>query len=91
MPKPSWMDEEENRAEELKKSGNTANSTAPKLARVTREPKRKQKAFYIQDGHAAAFERLVFNQKQAGGKKATLLAEEAIELLLKKYLSLIHI
>jgi hypothetical protein len=32
-----------------------------------------------------AFDRLVFEQKQAKGKKAPELAEEAIELLLKKY------
>ena len=32
-----------------------------------------------------AFDLLVFKQKQAKGKKAPELAEEAIELLLKKY------
>ena len=85
MAKPAWMDEEKDRAEDLKKSGTTANDTAPKLARVTRAPKRMQKAFYIQDKHAQAFDRLVFEQKTIKGKKAPELAEEAIEMLLKKY------
>ena len=85
MPKPAWMEEEQDRADNLKKSGNTANDTAPKLERVTRAPKRMQKAFYIQDKHAAAFEKLVFSQKTIKGKKAPELAEQAIELLLKKY------
>lgn len=79
------MDEEQERAEDLKKSGTTTNNTAPILARVTRAPKRMQKAFYIQNTHAQAFEKLVFNQKMVKGKKAPDLAEEAIELLLKKY------
>ncbi len=84
--KPSWMDEEQGRAENLSKSGATANNQAPKLERVApRAPTRKQKAFYIQDGHASAFERLVFEQKQQKGKKAPELAEEAIEMLLAKY------
>jgi len=85
MAKPAWMEEEQERAEDLKKSGATANNTAPKLARVTRAPKRMQKAFYIQNIHAQAFEKLVFNQKMKKGKKAPDLAEEAIELLLNKY------
>ncbi len=85
MPKPSWMDEEEGRADDLTETGKTANDDAPKLARVTRAPKRMQKAFYIQDQHAKAFERLVFDQKTIKGKKAPELAEEAIELLLEKY------
>lgn len=82
---PAWMKEEDERSEELKKSGTTENATAPRLERVTRAPKRMQKAFYIQDQHAAAFERLVFEQKTIKGKKAPALAEEAIELLLAKY------
>lgn len=83
--KPAWMDEEQGRGSDLAQTGKTANDTAPKLARVARAPARKQKAFYIQDGHAEAFERLVFEQKRAGGAKAPELAEEAIEMLLKKY------
>ena len=85
MGKPAWMEEEQERAEDLKKSGTTVNDTAPKLARVTRAPKRMQKAFYIQNKHAQAFEKLVFSQKMKKGKKAPDLAEEAIELLLNKY------
>lgn len=82
---PSWMQEEDERAEGLKKTGNTVNAQAPQLARVTRAPKRMQKAFYIQRQHSLAFERLVFEQKSIGGKKAPELAEEAIEMLLAKY------
>ena len=85
MPKPNWMEDENKRSDKVTKSGTTANDTAPKLARVTRAPKRMQKAFYIQDKHAQAFERLVFEQKTVKGKKAPELAEEAIEMLLKKY------
>ena len=85
QPKPAWMDEETQRAEDLAAGGTTQNAEAPQLVRAARAPSRKQKAFYIQDGHAAAFERLVFDQKQAKGKKAPELAEEAIELLLAKY------
>ena len=82
---PSWMQEEDERAEGLKKTGKTVNAQAPQLARVTREPERMQKAFYIQRQHSLAFERLVFEQKNIRGKKAPALAEEAIELLLAKY------
>jgi len=46
---------------------------------------RATKGFYIQEKYAMAFDRLVFNQKQAKGKKAPELAEEAIKILLKKY------
>lgn len=83
--KPAWMEEEQERAEDLKNTGTTTNDSAPKLARVTRAPRRMQKAFYIQNKHAQAFEQLVFNQKMIKGKKAPELAEEAIELLLNKY------
>lgn len=82
---PSWLEAETNRANELKVTGETTNNTAPKLERVLRAPTRKQKAFYIQDQHSDAFEELVFAQKKLKGKKAPELAEEAIELLLKKY------
>lgn len=83
--KPSWMDEEESRAEALSQSNATENHNAPRLERVTRAPTRKQKAFYIQEKHAIAFEDLAFQQKRLKGKKAPELAEEAIELLLEKY------
>ena len=84
--KPAWMTQEESRAEELADKGETVNNTAPRLERVTRRvPARKQKALYVQDKHAEAFEKLVLAQKRASGKKAPELAEEAFELLLSKY------
>ncbi len=42
----------------------------PKLQRVEREPKRTQKAFYIQSKYAEAFEYFVLKQKRAKGKKS---------------------
>ena len=79
------MDEENNRAKDLAKTGQTVNATAPKLARVApRAPARKQKAFYIQEQHANAFEALAFELRKSG-TKAPELAEEAIELLLAKH------
>lgn len=83
--KPSWANEEEIRATKLATKGQTANNAAPKLKRVEREPKRMQKAFYIQPKHAEAFEDFVLKQKRSKGKKAPELAEEAIKLLLSKY------
>ncbi len=85
LDKPSWMQQEEERAEDLKKTGQTSNNAAPKLVRQHKAPPRMQKAFYIQEKHATAFDDLVYAQKKAKGKKAPELAEEAIELLLKKY------
>lgn len=82
--KPSWLDSENNRAEEQTKTGNTANANAPKLERVNRAPARKQKAFYIQEKHSEAFEKLVFDLRKSG-VKAPELAEQAIELLLEKH------
>jgi hypothetical protein len=43
------------------------------------------KSIYIQESYSLAFDKLVFEQKIAKGKKAPQLMEEAIELLLKKY------
>lgn len=82
---PAWANEEDQRAEQLAEKDITSNAAAPKLARIHREPERKQKAFYIQPKYAEAFEDFVLKQKRAGGKKATELAEEAIKLLLDKY------
>ncbi len=84
MGKPDWMEEEQQRAEELTETGKTTNNAAPKLERVKRAPKRKQKAFYLQEQHADAFELLVIEQKKQG-LKAPELIESAIELLLKKH------
>ncbi len=88
MPdQPAWMQQEEKRADTLAKTGKTANDTAPKLVkkRKASAPSRMQKALFVQEQYANAFDRLVFAQKMAKGKKAPELAEEAIELLLKKY------
>lgn len=82
-----WMDEEEERAETQANSGQLVNPEAPQLVKAKKQaaPSRSTKGFYIQEKHAMAFDRLVFEQRQAKGKKAPDLAEEAIELLLNKY------
>ncbi len=83
--KPNWMVEEEERAVALADTGETANEAAPKLVRVTKEPPRMQKAFYIQRKYAEAFEDLAHKQKKVKGPKAPQLAEEALKMLLEKY------
>ncbi len=83
--KPSWLNEEQTRAEQQAETGKTMNSAAPRLVRMEKAPERKQKAFYIQPSYALAFEDLAIKQKRLGGKKATELAEEMILDLLKKY------
>ena len=79
------MEEENIRAKKQAATGLTANSEAPQLKRVAREPERKQKAFYIQPSYAEAFEDLALAQKRKKGKKATELAEEMVSDLLAKY------
>ena len=83
----NWIDEENARASELAKTGATTNNNAPLLVRTTKKttPVRHIKSIYIQESHSLAFDKLVFEQKIAKGKKAPDLMEEAIELLLKKY------
>ena len=83
----NWIDEENARASELAKTGTTANNNAPLLVKTTKKPApvRHIKSIYIQDSYSLAFDKLVFEQKIAKGKKAPELMEEAIELLLKKY------
>ncbi len=83
--RPSWMDEEEKRADDQANKGQLTNASAPQLIRMKKEPKRKQKMFYIQPSYAIAFEDFVLKQKRSGGKKATELVEEMIYDLLKKY------
>jgi len=83
--KPSWMEQEEERAENLADTGQTSNESAPKLVRVTKEPARMQKAFYIQEKYAKAFEDFVYKRRKKKGKKAPQFAEEALKLLLDKY------
>jgi hypothetical protein len=83
----NWIDEENSRASQLAKTRATANDKAPLLVKTTKKPVpvRHIKSIYIQDSHSLAFDKLVFEQKIAKGKKAPQLMEEAIELLLKKY------
>lgn len=83
----NWIDEENARASVLAKTGATTNNNAPLLVKTTKKPApiRHIKSIYIQDSYSLAFDKLVFEQKIAKGKKAPQLMEEAIELLLKKY------
>ena len=83
----NWIDEENARASELAKTGTTANNNAPLLVKTTKKPApvRHIKSIYIQDSYSLAFDKLVFEQKIAKGKKAPELMEEDIELLLKRY------
>lgn len=83
----NWIDEENARASELAKTGTTTNNNAPLLVKTTKKPApvRHIKSIYIQESHSIAFDKLVFQQKIAKGKKAPQLMEEAIELLLHKY------
>ena len=83
----NWIDKENARARELAKTGTTTNNNAPLLVKITPKPApvRSIKSIYIQDSYSLAFDKLVFEQKIAKGKKAPELMEEAIELLLKKY------
>ena len=83
--KPNWMNEEQDRAENLVDTGKTSNHEAPQLVRIKKAPPRMQKAFYIQEKYAEAFEDFVYKQKKKKGKKAPELAEEAIKMLLNKY------
>lgn len=85
--KPSWMDQEEVRAEDLSQKGETSNNAAPKLvkAKPPKAPPRATKGFYVQDIYAETFDDIVYQQKKAKGKTAPELAEEAIKLLAKKY------
>ena len=85
----NWIDEENARATELVKTGNTTNSRAPLLVKNTKQPTpiRRIRSIYIQESHGLAFDKLVFEQKIAKGKKAPELMEEAIELLIEKYSS----
>ena len=88
MPKKnaSWMDEEEARANQTAATGETSNPEAPQLARVMKEPARKQKAFYLQQSYIDAFDLLAFNEKKkVKGNPAPKLAEEALRLLFERY------
>lgn len=82
---PDWMSQENARSEEGLDKDETGNNAAPKLVKVAREPKRTQKAFYIQQGHQDAFEDLAYKLKRSENIKAPALIEQAIELLLAKH------
>jgi hypothetical protein len=85
----NWIDEENARATELVKTGNTTNSRAPLLVKNPKQPTpiRRIRSIYIQESHSLAFDKLVFEHKITKGKKAPELMEEAIELLIEKYSS----
>ena len=83
--KPAWANEEEKRAEKLVEARETTNNDAIQLRRIIREPKRMQKAFYIQLKYAEAFENFALKQKRLKKRRAPELAEEAIKMLLDYY------
>ena len=85
MSKPAWANEEENRANKLVKDGTTSNNETLQLKRIEREPKRMQKAFYIQIKYAEAFENFAIKQKRLNKRRAPELAEESIKMLLDHY------
>lgn len=83
----NWIEQENARAQELASAGKTTNSNAPRLNLTKKKPApaRIIKSIYVQESHSRAFDKLVFDQKMAKGKKAPELIEEAIELLIEKY------
>ena len=83
----NWIEQENARAQELANMGKTTNNNAPRLVTSKKKPTptRIIRSVYVQEQHSLAFDKLVFAQKIAKGKKAPELIEEAIELLVKKY------
>jgi len=61
------------------------NQTSNNSKRASRQPKRSQKAFYIQPKYSSTFDKLAFEQKKLGGKSAPELSELALELLFEKF------
>ncbi|MBL6985249.1 MAG: hypothetical protein ISR74_06605 [Candidatus Thioglobus sp.] len=83
---PGWMDEEETRANQVAETGKTSNPNAPQLVRVTRQPSRKQKPFYLQESYIETFDDFVHEYKKGvKGNPAPQLIEEALRLLFEKY------
>jgi len=82
-----WLSEEVERATDKPVTpGKRPNPKAPRLEPVHREPPRKQKALYLQQSYIDVFDRLVFDEKRkVKGNPAPKLAEEALQLLFKKY------
>lgn len=85
----NWLNTENARASELAKTGDTVNNKAPTLVSYIKKtvPIRNIRSIYIQESYSIAFDKLVFEQKLAKGKKAPELIEEAIDLLIEKYKS----
>ena len=83
----NWIEEENARADELAKTGSTANQHAPLMTKKPKRitPARGVRTIYLQEQHSKALDRLAFEQKMCKGKKTPELIEEAIELLLKQY------
>jgi hypothetical protein len=83
----NWIEEENARAKELARTGETTNNNAPRLvvSKKKTTSTRVVKNLYIQESYIRAFDKLVFSQKLIKGRNAPELAEEAIELLIKNY------
>jgi len=85
----SWLNEEDNRAENQSKQGQKlSNPNAPRLVKTPPKEKKVQrsvKGLRIRIDLQKVFDRLVFEQKQADGKTGPELADEAIKLILDKY------
>ena len=83
----NWMDEENARAINLSETGKTTNDKALRIKSVSKEisTKRSIRSVYIKEFHQRMLDKLIFEQKMIGGKKAPDLLEEAIELMIKKY------
>ena len=83
----NWMDEENERAKSLIKTGKTTNDKAPRIQSASDETsiRRSIRSIYIKESHQRILDKLIFEQKMAGGKKAPDLLEEAIELISTKY------
>jgi hypothetical protein len=83
----NWMDEENERAKSLSQTGKTTNDKAPRIKSVSKEisTKRSIRSVYIKESHQRMLDKLIFEQKMVGGKKAPELLEEAIELMIEKY------
>ena len=83
----SWMDEEEKRSDDNLEKGTTENNKAPLMKRSKKRiaPDRKTRGIFVQEKQWNDFEDLVLAQKKIGGKTKPELAEEALELIIKKY------
>lgn len=89
MSEHSWLNEEDNRAEEQGRKGQKlSNPNAPRLVKKAPKEKKVQrsvKGLRIRVDLQKVFDRLVFEQKQDVGKTGPELADEAMKLLFDKY------